>query len=288
MSHPTTGVRLGRIGYLNVLPLFLPLETGRVDHDLTLVAGPPSYLNTLMADGRLDISGVSSIEYGRRPERYLLVPDLSIGSRGPVQSVLLLSRLPLERLEGRTILVSSQTHTSAALLRLLLKEHLRVAAGFATGDASGSLAHGGRPEAILAIGDEALRLRRHADYPYTLDLGEAWRQWTGLPFIFGLWAVRREALAERPEALRAACAVLARTKTVGIEMLETTIARAAADTPLSEAELRSYFAGLSYDLGPEEQEGLNLFYAKLAGAGIIPHAPTLAFVDSPAAQPAYL
>ncbi|HMM37822.1 MAG TPA: menaquinone biosynthesis protein [Desulfovibrio sp.] len=288
MSHPTTGVRLGRIGYLNVLPLFLPLETGRVRHDLTLVAGPPSYLNTLMADGRLDISGVSSIEYGRRPERYLLVPDLSIGSRGPVQSVLLLSRLPLERLDGRTILVSSQTHTSAALLRLLLKEHLRVATGFATGDASRSLAEGERPEAILAIGDEALRLRRHPDYPHTLDLGEAWRQWTGLPFIFGLWAVRREALAERPEALWAACGVLAQAKAAGLAMLETTIARAAADTPLSVEELRSYFAGLSYDLGPEEQQGLNLFYRKLVGAGIIASAPELAFVESSTAQPAYL
>jgi chorismate dehydratase len=281
MSRPGDGVRLGRIGYLNVLPIYHPLESGQVPHGCTFVSGPPSYLNTLMADGKLDISSNSSIEYGRRPGNYLLVPDLAIGSRGPVQSVLLLSRRPLERLDGRTILVSAQTHTSAVLLRLLLQDYVRVAARFATGDASAALAAGERPEAILAIGDEALTLRRHPDYPVVLDLGEAWREWTGLPFIFGVWVVRRAAYKEKPEAVLAACAALLRGKALGREQMERIVAMTAARTPLSVAELKSYYAGLSYDLGAEERQGLTLFYDRLVGAGLLAEAPRLEFLDLP-------
>ena len=288
MSHPSDGVRLGRIGYLNVLPIYHPLESGQVPHGCTLVSGPPSYLNALMADGGLDISSNSSIEYGRRPGNYLLVPDLAIGSKGPVQSVLLLCRRPLERLEGSTILVSAQTHTSAVLLRLLLRDYVRVKAEFATGDATAALAAGERPEAILAIGDEALTLRRHGDYPVHLDLGEAWREWTGLPFIFGVWVVRRAAYEARPEAITAACAALLRGKALGREQMERIVALTAARTPLSAAELRSYYAGLSYDLGAEERRGLALFYDRLVDAGLLPEAPRLEFLDLAAAQPAYL
>lgn len=283
MSHPTDGLRVGRIGYLNVLPIYHPLESGQVPHGFTFVYGPPSYLNTLMADGDLDISSNSSIEYGRRPQNYLLVPDLAIGSRGPVQSVLLLSRRPLTRLEGKTILVSAQTHTSAVLLRLLLKDYLHVRAEFAIGDATRALAAGERPEAILAIGDEALTLRRHADYPVLLDLGEAWREWTGLPFIFGVWVVRRAAYEARPEALAAACAALLRGKALGREGMERIVAMTAAKTPLSVAELRSYYAGLSYDLGAEERQGLTLFYDRLVDAGLLAEAPRLEFIDLPQA-----
>ena len=77
----TTGdsrIRLGRIGYLNVLPLHYPLETGVMTGDFELVAGPPAVLNQLMDQGRLDLSGCSCIEYARRPEKYVIVPDLAI------------------------------------------------------------------------------------------------------------------------------------------------------------------------------------------------------------------
>ncbi len=279
--HPRTGsrIRLGRIGYLNVLPLHYPLETGILAGDFELVAGPPAALNALMDQGGLDLSGCSSIEYARHPDKYLLVPDLAIGSRGPVQSVLLLCRTRPEDLDHKTVLVSAQTHTSAALLDLLLQQQKGVRPSYRVGDASSVLASGERPEAILCIGDEALSLRQHPDYPGRMDLGEAWRQWTGLPFIFGVWIARREAVARRRDEIMAGARLLLAAKAWGQAHLdEISAVAAAAGGNMDERAMRSYFDGLVYDLGAEEQAGLRLFYERLAEAKVIAAVPELAFL----------
>ena len=96
-------LRMGRIGYLNVLPIYHPLESGILPHDYDIISGPPAVLNTMMARGELHVSSNSCFEYARHPEQYYLIEDLSIGSRGPVMSVLLLSRVPVERLDGKMI-----------------------------------------------------------------------------------------------------------------------------------------------------------------------------------------
>jgi chorismate dehydratase len=212
-----TRLKLGKIGYRNVLPIYHPLEQGLVPHKLEIVSGVPAELNEMMRRGELHLSANSSIEYARRSDKYLLVPDLAIGCHGPVQSVLLLSRRPVQELERQSVLVSAQTHTSAALLRLLLARRYKVEARFASGDATALLARGDRPEAILAIGDEALELRRHPDYPYLYDLGQEWLEWTGLPFIFGVWIILREAWDTNRFALENAVDQLLRAKQWGQE-----------------------------------------------------------------------
>ena len=277
MSALKAPVRLGRIGYVNVLPIYHPLENGAVPGSFLVTSGPPSRLNDLMAKGLLDVSATSSLEYGQRPGRYLLLPDLAIGSRGPVQSVLLLARRPVEELAGRPILVSSQTHTSAALLGLLLRRKFKVDASFETGDVTARMDSDDVPEACLAIGDEALRLRGHPALPFVYDLGQLWLEWTGLPFIFGVWVVQREA-ARQPGAL-AACRALLAAKAWSAARPELMAELAAAHTGHSVAAMADYFRGLVYDLGPEEQAGLRLFFRWLAEDGVIPAAPELEFVD---------
>lgn len=270
-------VRVGRIGYLNVLPIYHPLETGLIENTFEFVSGPPSALNRLMDADQLDISSTSSIEYARHPEKYYLLPDIAIGSRGPVQSVLLLCRKPVRELQGRTILVSSQTHTSAALLQVLLAELWKVDADFVSGDATAKLETGQRPDAILAIGDEALNLRRHKDYPHQIDLGEAWREMTGLPFIFGVWTVQKRSYEKARESIEVACRTLIRAKQWGTDNISTMCSLAAKDSHLNEDEMCSYFDGLVYDFGPSEQEGLALFYQHLATNHLIEKAPELNF-----------
>jgi chorismate dehydratase len=276
-------VRLGRIGYLNVLPLHYPLEQGILKApdgiDFKLVAGPPAELNIAMDQGRLDLSGCSCIEYARHADKYLIVPDLAIGSRGPVQSVLLLCRTRPEDLDGAEVLVSAQTHTSAALVDLILRQHVGVTPRYVTGDATALLKRGERPAAILCIGDEALNLRRHQDYPVRMDLGEAWRTWTGLPFIFGIWIASRRAVAEYGEAVRAGARLLIEAKRWGQAHIARISEVAAPESILTEAEMRQYFAGLVYNLEEEELAGMRLFYDKLAEAGVIPAAPALHFLE---------
>jgi len=270
-------VRLGRIGYLNVLPIYHPLENGLIEGEFDIVSGPPSALNILMDAGELDVSAASSIEYARNADKYYLVPDIAIGSRGPVQSVLLLSRCPVEELTGKTILVSAQTHTSAALLKVLLKEWA-IDVDFVTGDATACLEDGQCPEAILAIGDEALNLRYHPDYPNRIDLGEAWRDLTGLPFIFGVWIVQRSSLREREVAVREACDALIKARHWGTDNIDEMCILAAESSCLSTKQMCSYFDGLVYEFGEKEKEGLTLFYSYLVKHGIIEKAPSLEFL----------
>lgn len=271
-------IRLGKIGYLNVLPIYHPLESGIIEGDFDIISGPPSALNTLMDQGELDISAASSIEYARHPEKYYLIPDIAIGSRGPVQSVLLLSKFPVKKLTEKTILVSSQTHTSAALLRVLQSELWKIRTQFVSGDATTVLEKGKRPDAILAIGDEALNLRHHPDYPHRIDLGEAWRELTGLPFIFGVWLVQRKSWNDSPDKLKRASHVLLQAKKWGTEKLSDICLLAAEDSCLNDTEMCSYFDGLVYDFNENEMRGLKLFYTHLMENGLISTVPRLDFI----------
>ncbi|HKI82302.1 MAG TPA: menaquinone biosynthesis protein [Pseudodesulfovibrio sp.] len=271
-------VRLGKIGYLNVLPIYHPLETGILPMDCEVTSGPPAELNILMNAGKLDVSATSSVEYARHPDKYYLIPNIAIGSRGPVQSVLLLSRCPVEELDGRTILVSAQTHTSAALLRVLQAKLWNIRTVFTTGSATDVLGTGERPQAILCIGDEALNLRYHPDYPHRIDLGEAWRELTGLPFIFGVWIVRRESFERDQKKVEQAAKLLLAGKDWGTENIGDVCVMAAEESCLNDKEMCSYFDGLVYDLGPDEQKGLRTFYKSLVETGLLDEAPELVFL----------
>ena len=282
---PQDRPRMGRIGYLNVLPVYHALESGVIAHNYELIYGPPAELNLRMAAGDMLAASTSCIEYARRPERYLLLPDLAIGSDGPVQSVLLLSRRPVRELHGRPILVSAETHTSAALLRLLLNERYKLREiSYYTGSATELVASGNPPEAFLAIGDEALRLRKHPLYPHLTDLGGEWNEWTGLPFIFGVWVADRVAF-EREGRPGLSCenpaALLCRSRDWGMEHLEHILDIAEQNYPnMTRQEHADYFAGLgAYALGEREQAGLKLFWQKLAAAGEIPQVPEMRFLS---------
>ena len=277
-----TPLRMGRISYLNVLPIYHPLEAGWIKHNFQFVLGPPAELNALIRADGLELGSCSSIEYARNPGRYFLLPDLAIASQGPVKSVLLLSRIPPAELTGRELLVTAESNTSAALLRIVLEKVYNVQPHFklAPGSVSNALALGAKDPAVLAIGDEALALRHDPAFPYQLDLGEVWRDWTGLPFVFGVWVARRKALTERPEDLREGARLLRESKRMGVSAMEEVVSLTCQAKPnLSREELRRYYGHLCYDLGTREQEGLSRFFEYLAEHGIIEKAPELAILD---------
>lgn len=273
----TTPLRMGRINFLNVLPIYHPLEAGIIPHDFELVSGPPALLNNMMAAGELQVSSCSCIEYARHPEQYYLVPDLSIGSVGPVLSVLLLSRVPVEELSGQEIVISGESHTSVALLRLLMRDFYGVNVTYRTSNVSSELRSSNPPTAFLAIGDEALRLRNSC--PVRIDLAEAWRSWTGFPFIFGLWVISAKAAREGifhedPGDL------LRQGRDWGLAHMDVILDLTAHGCPLNREELRDYYEkGLFFTLKPHEIEGLEFFYDKLHKAGIIPQKPPLRFYN---------
>lgn len=270
-------ITLGKISYLNVWPIYYALEHKIIDHELQIVSGPPAHLNGLSSGDKLDISAVSSIEYARHTEKYLLIPDLAIGSRGPVRSVLLLSTCPVQDLKEKTILVSSETHTSAALLKLLFNNHLKIRVQFQTGNIRKALQNQFPPPALLAIGDEALFLRTSALYQYKLDLGQTWLEWTGRPFIFGLWVAHKKGIQRWGEKISAGVSALLASKKWGLTHLDQLIGPMSKQCGLKPKELRDYFQGLVFDLGREEQAGLNLFFKCLTETGVLDQVPQLDF-----------
>ncbi|MCR5812902.1 MAG: menaquinone biosynthesis protein [Desulfovibrio sp.] len=269
---------LGRIAFINVLPVYYALEHGIVPHPYQLVYGNPAELNDKMKNGELAISSCSCMEYARRWRNYYLASDLCIASHGPVMSVLLLSREPLECAEGHEILISGQSHTSVVLTKLLLKERYHVQhATFRTGQVREALDGGEQPWGVLTIGDEALNLRAHPLFAVKTDLACAWKEWTGLPFVFGVWIISRRCTEEgRFDTDPALC--LRQSRAWGLSHLDLCLPAVRQKTPLSPEELLFYYShALCFSLGAGEQQGLRLFYEKSAQAGLLEEVPPLAF-----------
>ena len=268
-------LRLGKIGFLNVLPIYYPLESGIINHPFAIVSGTPAHLNELMAKGDLDLSVVSSIEYARYPERYSILPDLSISCCGAVKSVVLFSQVPVSGLDGKTVTVTNNSATSVFLLKILFSERLGIKADLRSGSFEEVSLGGSLPLAFLAIGDEALRLSARDVYPHRLDLGEAWHSWTGLPFVFALWVMQKKSAEKWDGSLENIIKVLASAKDWGRTHLDRVCAVAAQKGILGADELKVYYTGLRFDLREGEQEGLKLFYRFLKDMGEIPIVPEL-------------
>jgi chorismate dehydratase len=273
----TAKARLGRISYLNVLPIYFALEQVFGENGFRLVRGTPAELNAAMRRGEIDLGSISALEYGRQPQEYLLLPKLSISSRGAVGSVLLFSRVPFGELEGRHVRVSAASASGAALVKVLLARLFRVQPCYETG----LLAK--RPmaevDAVMAIGDEALCLKQAKALPYELDLGEAWLELTGLPFVFGVWAVRRSFAAAQPAAAGELHRLLLKSRDWGLAALPQLSRMAAAAFNMTPGEVLAYFQQLDYGLGAEHERGLQTFFHYLYEQGELPAEPRLEYFE---------
>jgi len=262
-------MRLGRIGYINCYPVYGAIDRGIVSVRAELVTGTPSELNDLLAAGELDVSVVSAVEYARNAAAYHLLPDLAVSCDGPVRSVMLFSRRPVEQLDQGTILLSASSRTSVYLLQLLCQDVWRVRPRFAGAraeaadlDALAGLPH----DAVLVIGDPALILTARRAYPHAYDLGEAWKRWTGLPFVFAVWAARREADRAKVQPVHGA---LLAARAWGLDHLDELAAQAARVTGTDAAACREYLSGLDYGLSYRHLEGFTSFLRRLTSRGLV-------------------
>jgi chorismate dehydratase len=277
-------VRVGRIRYINCFPVYGAIDRGVVKLGAPVVSGNPSELNQLMAGGQLDVSVISAVEYARDSARYLLLPDLGITSDGPVRSVMLFSRVPAEELTGRRVLLSRSSMTSVALTQLLFEHVWGATPEYAAGDAE--LTDIARfldepHDARLVIGDAALLLANRvrasgaghpgaSDYPYVYDLGECWKHWTGLPFVFAVWVAQRTTTVS--EALQVHARLL-ESRDWGLAHLDVLADQASAVTGVARRICLEYLSGLDYRLSYDHLAGLSEFFRQLASAGIVPATP---------------
>jgi len=271
-------MRVGRIGYINCFPVYRAIDRKIVPLNGELVTGTPSELNDLLAAGALDLSVVSAVEYARNAKHYHLLPDLAISCDGPVRSVALFSKSPFQELDQRTVLVSAASRTSVHLLELLCTDRYGVSPRFVVARAEGQdlpalaeLPH----EAVLVIGDAALMLAARDTYAFKYDLGELWKDWTDLPFVFAVWAARRES---DQNAVASVHDQLIQARAWGLEHLDALAADAAQSTGIALATCREYLSGLDYALSYRHLEGLTSFFRRLAAHGKVRDG-TLSFLS---------
>jgi chorismate dehydratase len=273
-------LRIGRIPYVNCYPVYGAVDRGLVTLDGELISGVPTSLNALMAAGSLDISVVSAVEYARDSARYLLLPDLAISCDGPVRSVMLFSKRPVQELDGRRVLVSRSSMTAVALLELLFDHVWRAEPDFIPGDAEiGDIARFDEEphDARLVIGDAALLLDGSAaPYAYRYDLGSEWKTWTGLPFVFAVWVAQRTTPVA--EALRVHAGLIA-SRDWGLAHLDALAEQAAKTTGMSLVVCHEYLSGLDYRLSYPHLAGLTDFFRRLVLAGHVPDG-RLAFLPA--------
>jgi chorismate dehydratase len=253
-EHAHRLLRLGRISYVNMAPVFY-----RLDHEVEEVTGVPTDLNRRVIGGEIDLAPISSIEWARNADSLRILPRLCVSSEGAVDSIQLISKTPLEQV--RTVAVTPESATSVVLTKVLLPEATHVPLGE---DA----------EAKLLIGDAALQSAFEDPTPH-YDLGRLWLERTGLPMVFAVFAA--------PEPVAPGMSALE-------EALVDSLRRARAEPERLAYEsserygypagfLARYFEKLRYRFGPRERAGLYTFLEMARDAGQLDAVPEMRFVS---------
>jgi chorismate dehydratase len=251
-------LKIGKINFSNLFPIFSALEKVADCSAYEFVEGVPSVVNRLLREGQIDISPSSSIEYLRNGDTYTLLDGHSITSAGPIGSILLFSRRPIEALNGLTVLASSESETSVALLHIVLKKFYQMNCPLKPSEES--LSRGIESySAYLLIGDTALREALRWPKLYIYDLGDIWYKNTGLPFVFALWIARKDSAVREPALFAQFKRDLDAAKVKALRDLRTIARESSLISILSEDEIVSYWQGISYDFTDEHKKGLELF-----------------------------
>ncbi|HEX2202128.1 MAG TPA: menaquinone biosynthesis protein [Longimicrobium sp.] len=264
-------LRLGHITYSNCFPVHARLVDRGAPPGIRMVEGVPSFLNGLLERGEIDVAPSSSIEYARNAGRYRVLPDLVIGSRGPVRSILFLSSRDPRALAGATVAMPTASATSVVLLKVLLRVRWGATPRFVWFDQARDDPFAGGADAALFIGDVALRDGLFPALPFRYDLGEAWMDETGLPFAFAVW----QAAGGTDAQLARLHAELLESRAYGLARRAELAERHAARFGFPAPFLDRYWADLSYELDAPMLEGLNTFYRLAAETGEIARAPGL-------------
>jgi chorismate dehydratase len=246
-------IRLGRISYVNMAPVFYRLE-----HAVDEVSGVPTELNGRLLAGELDLAPISSIEWARNADRLRILPRLCVGSEGAVDSIQLVSRIPLERV--RRVAVTPESATSVVLTKVLIPDAEHVPLGE-------------EADATLLIGDAALRSAFEDPTPH-FDLGRLWLERTGLPMVFAVFAAP-EPVPPGMGALESALVASVRRARAEPEQLAH---EASERYGYPAGFLARYFEKLRYRFGPRERAGLYSFLELAHEVGELDAVPEMRFV----------
>lgn len=267
---------IGRIPFLNCAPFFYGWSEGGL---WDWVEVPPRQLGLEAREGRVVAGPMALADFLCLQDRFERLGNLGIAARGRCQSITLFSRKPIRQLDGATIAVTEETSTTALLLRLILEQRYFLApqgyqpacrAGSSERDKRGAGRRGdadlpaaihegqaGDADAVLLIGDEALRLRAaNRRYPYEIDLSFEWWLWQHLPCVFAVWAVRKDVSPEEKQRLSRA---LQKQLAMNLTRLQVIAQERASSLGMPANELQAYLEHFTYRFGEPEERAITQF-----------------------------
>ncbi|MEU7137185.1 menaquinone biosynthesis protein [Streptomyces sp. NPDC046261] len=253
--------RVGHIQFLNCLPLYWGLARTGTLLDLDLTKDTPEKLSEQLVRGELDIAPVTLVEFLKNADELVALPDIAVGCDGPVMSCVIVSQLPLDRLDGARVALGSTSRTSVRLAQLLLAERYGVRPDYYScpPDLAAMMQEA---DAAVLIGDAALRASLH-DAPRlgleVHDLGQMWKDWTGLPFVFAVWAARRDYLAREPRIVAKVHEAFLASRDLSLQEVGKVAEQAARWESFDAELLERYFTTLDFRFGPEQLAGVAEF-----------------------------
>ncbi len=268
MKGPQRILKIGRIDFTNVWPVFHYFPIGEFGSSIEVMSQVPTDLNRNMRNGVIDIGPISSFAYAESHNRYYILPNLSVSAYGSVRSILLFYKDNLDRVKNGRIALTTASATSVNLLKIILQKF-----------------HGGNPEysfappslhdmmegmdGALLIGDDAIRASWENHGYQVLDLGAEWTRLTGHWMTFAIWAIQREAIESMPELISRVQVSFNESKFRGQSELRGIITAAMDRLGGTHDYWKLYFSELNYDFSDEQKKGLQLYYQYAMELGLL-------------------
>jgi chorismate dehydratase len=264
-------LRCGRIRYTNDLPVYAAFDAGAIAYPGTLHADVPSRLNAMLVGGDLDLSPISAFAWAQHASELVLLPDLCIGARDEVVSVVLVSPKAPQELDGARVAVTRESASGTNLLRVLLERRYGVKASYVESDDPLNEARAGVP--TLLIGDAAIDALHSMPADTVYDLGRLWHDWTGQQTVFAVWAARRDVYDRDPSDVRACMHALTDAYTWSRSHMEFVVAQAQRERARPAGFYENYYAKLNFTLHFAAQRGLEAYCRELHAIGAIESVP---------------
>jgi len=274
-------LRVGRIDYLNIWPIFESIRDDPLIRDIEFISGHPSLLNSGLAQGTIDIAPSSSFEYLVRAERYRLLPGLGISAENAVRSVLFCLPFSFDKLEeyvlgGGNIRLTTASAASTALLRVLWHFYWKLPPPVWVRARPGQSLTCEEP--FLEIGDHALSIYiSHDPGIQVIDLALEWKRFTGLPFVFALWILNRNISRDKIQTIERLCLSLTQASHCLPEKISQ-LAELYPEKRFKPDMIREYWKKMDFGLGPDHLAGLAVFGKYLTTMKIMDGMPVLDFI----------
>lgn len=256
--------KVGHIGFLNVLPLTYAYKN-IFANEIELTDSVPAVVNEMMKKNLLDVSLMSSIEYARQSKNLIMLPNFCVRADKDVTSIILVSRKPIEKLDGEKISITAKSATAHCLLKIILNESYKISPVYDVQNVTVENLIPPDSTAVLFIGDDALQIHLHRNEKFFyFDLGREWNKLTGRQMVYAVFAARKTFAENSPDALKNICEKISQGFDFGLKNKTAAINSVLDKKPFTFDELDNYLGGaIKWNLTDAGIDALKIFY-KLA------------------------